>query len=572
MSSILIVLFGLVGFCFGWFVYSKFIAEKIYQLDPNYLTPAHRFEDGVDFVPTNKFVLWGSHFTAVAGAAPIVGPAIAVYWGWAPALLWVTLGSIFFAGVHDFGALWASNRHDAKSIGALSESIVSTRVRSVMMVIIFLLLVLVNAMFGTIIANDMVIYPESVFPAWTAIPVAIAIGVLIRRKFNLLLISIVGVAILYFTIYIGSNTPMALPGDIFGLGERGNWIILLYVYAGIASMLPVWLLLQPRDYINGAQLVLGLIVLYSAVLLTMPNVAAPMFNDVVEGTPPLWPILFVTIACGALSGFHGIVSSGTSAKQLNNEKDARFVGYLGALGEGSLALITIVAVTGSLYAATAAGGWNELYPSLSGGPADGGFITGGALLISNGWGFSQSFSQTMLAVMVVLFAGTTMDAGLRLTRYIIQEWGNIYEISPLKNNYVSTLVAVGACLLLAFGVSNGNYPGDGGTLIWPVFGATNQILASMTLIVLSVYLIKLGRPARYLLTPMIFILLMALWASVWYVMDYVSRGQWILVAIQVAVMVSAVFIILESWAAVSKFRRGEKAESDSQSSIASSNE
>ena len=572
MSSILIVLFGLVGFCFGWFVYSKFIAEKIYQLDPNYQTPAHRFEDGVDFVPTNKFVLWGSHFTAVAGAAPIVGPAIAVYWGWAPALLWVTLGSIFFAGVHDFGALWASNRHDAKSIGALSESIVSTRVRSVMMVIIFLLLVLVNAMFGTIIANDMVIYPESVFPAWAAIPVAIAIGVLIRRKFNLLLISIIGVAILYFTIYIGSNTPMALPGDIFGLGERGNWIILLYVYAGIASMLPVWLLLQPRDYINGAQLVLGLIVLYSAVLLTMPNVAAPMFNDVVEGTPPLWPILFVTIACGALSGFHGIVSSGTSAKQLNNEKDARFVGYLGALGEGSLALITIVAVTGSLYAATAAGGWDELYPSLSGGPADGGFITGGALLISNGWGFSQSFSQTMLAVMVVLFAGTTMDAGLRLTRYIIQEWGNIYEISPLKNNYVSTLVAVGACLLLAFGVSNGNYPGDGGTLIWPVFGATNQILASMTLIVLSVYLIKLGRPARYLLTPMIFILLMALWASVWYVMDYVSRGQWILVAIQVAVMVSAVFIILESWAAVSKFRRGEKAESDSQSSIASSNE
>ncbi|SVA02640.1 uncharacterized protein METZ01_LOCUS55494 [marine metagenome] len=572
MSSILIVLFGLVGFCFGWFVYSKFIAEKIYQLDPNYQTPAHRFEDGVDFVPTNKFVLWGSHFTAVAGAAPIVGPAIAVYWGWAPALLWVTLGSIFFAGVHDFGALWASNRHDAKSIGALSESIVSTRVRSVMMVIIFLLLVLVNAMFGTIIANDMVIYPESVFPAWAAIPVAIAIGVLIRRKFNLLLISIIGVAILYFTIYIGSNMPMALPGDIFGLGERGNWIILLYVYAGIASMLPVWLLLQPRDYINGAQLVLGLIVLYSAVLLTMPNVAAPMFNDVVEGTPPLWPILFVTIACGALSGFHGIVSSGTSAKQLNNEKDARFVGYLGALGEGSLALITIVAVTGSLYAATAAGGWNELYPSLSGGPADGGFITGGALLISNGWGFSQSFSQTMLAVMVVLFAGTTMDAGLRLTRYIIQEWGNIYEISPLKNNYISTLVAVGACLLLAFGVSNGNYPGDGGTLIWPVFGATNQILASMTLIVLSVYLIKLGRPARYLLTPMIFILLMAIWASVWYVMDYVSRGQWILVAIQVAVMVSAVFIILESWAAVSKFRRDEEAESDSQSSIASPNE
>lgn len=571
MSSIFIVIFGLIGFTFGWFVYSKFIAEKIYRLDENYITPAHRFEDGVDFVPTNKFVLWGSHFTAVAGAAPIVGPAIAVYWGWGPALLWVTLGSIFFAGVHDFGALWASNRHDAKSIGALSETIVGSRVRSVMMIIIFLLLVLVNAMFATIIADEMVIYPESVFPAWAAIPVAIAVGLLIRRKLNLLVISIVGVSILYFTIYIGSIMPLALPGDIFALGERGNWIILLYIYAGIASMLPVWLLLQPRDYINGAQLVVGLFVLYSAVLLTMPDVAAPMFNDVAEGTPPLWPILFVTIACGALSGFHGIVSSGTSAKQLNNEKDARFVGYLGALGEGSLALITIVAVTGSLYAATAAGGWHELYPTITGGPSAGGFISGGALLISEGWGIPIAFAQTMLAVMVVLFAGTTMDAGLRLTRYIIQEWGNIYNITPLKSNYVSTFVAVGACLLLAFGVSNGNYPGDGGTLIWPVFGATNQILAGMTLIIISIYLIKLGRPARYLLAPMIFILIMAMWASVWYVMDYISKGQWILVLIQVAVMVSAMFIILEGWSTISKLRR-EGSPGDGGDSIESSSE
>ncbi|MCY4264105.1 MAG: carbon starvation protein A [Gammaproteobacteria bacterium] len=565
MSSIFIVLFGLVGFTFGWFIYSKFIAERIYRLDPNFETPAHRFEDGVDYVPTNKFVLWGSHFTAVAGAAPIVGPAIAVYWGWLPALLWVTFGSIFFAGVHDFGALWASNRHDARSIGALSETIVGPRVRSVLMIVIFLLLVLVNAMFATIIADEMIVYPESVFPAWAAIPVAVGVGVLIRRKTNLLMISIVGVGILYFTIYVGGQMPLALPGDIFGLGGHGNWIILLYIYAGIASMLPVWLLLQPRDYINGAQLVLGLFVLYSAVLLTMPDVAAPMINDVAEGTPPIFPILFVTIACGALSGFHGIVSSGTSAKQLNNEEDARFVGYLGALGEGSLALITIVAVTGSLYAATAAGGWHELYPTITGGPSAGGFISGGALLISEGWGISNTFAQTMLAVMVVLFAGTTMDAGLRLTRYIIQEWGNIYNIEPLKSNYVSTFVAVGACLLLAFGVSNGNYPGDGGTLIWPVFGATNQILASMTLIVISVYLIKLGRQTIYLVLPLAFILVMASWAGIWYVMDYIERGQWILVIIQVAVMVSSIFIVLEAWSAMQRLRRENSAGGEDQS-------
>ena len=494
MSSIFIVLFGLSGFCLGWFVYSKFIAEKIYQLDPNYQTPAHRFNDGVDYVPTNRYVLWGSHFTAVAGAAPIAGPALAVYWGWAPALLWVTFGSIFFAGVHDFGALWASNRHDAKSIGALSESVVGKRTRALFMVVIFLLLMLVLAVFSTIIATDMVIFPTSVFPAWAAIPVAICVGVLIRRKVNFLDVSLVGVAILYFTIWIGSNNEMALPGDIFGLGPNGNWIIILFIYAGIASMLPVWLLLQPRDYINGAQLVIGLIVLYTAVLIAMPEVTAPAFNsNLAEGTPPILPILFVTIACGALSGFHGIVSSGTSSKQLSNEKDARFVGYLGALGEGSLALITIVAVTGSLYAANGVE-WDAIYGSFTTGPGQAGFIEGGAALISQGWGIPEAFSETMLAVMVVLFAGTTMDAGLRLQRYIVQEWGAIYEIAPLKNSYIATLIAVGFCLLLAFGVTAGQYPGDGGNLIWPVFGATNQILASLTLLIISIYLMKLRGP------------------------------------------------------------------------------
>ncbi len=560
MSSIFIVLFGLVGFCFGWFVYSKFIAEKIYQLDPNFETPAHKFNDGVDYVPTNKFVLWGSHFTAVAGAAPIAGPALAVYWGWAPALLWVTFGSIFFAGVHDFGALWASNRHDAKSIGALSESVIGKRTRSLFMVVIFLLLMLVNAVFSTIIATDMVIFPTSVFPAWAAIPVAICVGVLIRKKVNLLAVSVIGVVILYFTIWVGSVMPLYLPGTDdpeFLLGPNGNWIIILFIYAGIASMLPVWLLLQPRDYINGAQLVIGLIVMYSAVLFAMPEVSAPAFNpNLAEGTPPLFPILFVTIACGALSGFHGIVSSGTSSKQLSNEKDARFVGYLGALGEGSLALITIVAVTGSLYAANAAD-WGAIYTSFSTGPGQTGFIEGGAALITSGWGIPEAFSQTMLATMVVLFAGTTMDAGLRLQRYIVQEWGSIYNIAPLKNNYISTLIGVGFCLLLAFGVTAGNYPGDGGNLIWPVFGATNQILASLTLLIVSIYLMKLGRPAIYTLVPMVFIIFMAFWASVWYLIDYFQTERWLLVILNLAVMVVSVMVMLEAMSVISKIRRGE---------------
>ena len=559
MSSVYIIIFGLVGFSFGWFIYSNFIASKIYQLDPDFQTPAHEFNDGVDFVPTNKFVLWGAHFTSVAGAAPIIGPAIAVYWGWLPALLWVTFGSIFFAGVHDMGALWASNRHKAKSIGALPEDVVGARTRALFMVVIFLLLLMVNAVFGTIIAGEMVDIPNSVFPAWAAIPVAVAIGVLIRKGFNLLIISIIGVGILYLSIFVGSIMPLSLPGDIFGLGPNGNWIILLFIYAGIASMLPVWLLLQPRDYINGAQLVVGLLILYSAVLITMPDVTAPMFNDnLAEGTPPIFPILFVTIACGALSGFHGIVSSGTSSKQLNKETDARFVGYLGALGEGMLALITITAATGSLYAANSAD-WASIYTGFGSGGA-GAFIEGGAQLITQGWGIPESFSQTMLATMVVLFAGTTMDAGLRLQRYIIQEWGSIYEIKVLQNNIVSTLVAVFSCLILAFGATNGNYPGDGGMVIWPLFGASNQILASLTLLTVSIFLMKLGRPAIYTLVPMVFIIVVAFWASAWYLIDYYNNGRWLLLSLSLAVMVASLIVILEAASVISKLRRGENAE------------
>lgn len=557
MSSVMIVLLGLVGFTFGWFVYSRFIAEKIYRLDPNFVTPAHEVNDGVDYVPTNKFVLWGAHFTSVAGAAPIVGPAIAVYWGWLPAVLWVTLGSVFFAGVHDMGALWASTRHGAKSIGALSESVIGSRTRALFMIVIFLLLLMVNAVFGTIIAGEMVTIPTSVFPAWAAIPVAVAIGFLIRRKANLLVISVIGVSILYFTIYIGSEMPLALPEgllDAVGLNSNAAWIILLFAYAAVASMLPVWALLQPRDYINGAQLVVGLILLYGAVFLALPEITAPAFNtNTAEDAPSIFPLLFITIACGALSGFHGIVASGTSSKQLNKETDARFVGYLGALGEGTLALITLVAVSGALYAATPEQ-WYVLYSQFGNGGA-GAFIAGGGALLAEGWGMPQLFAETLLATMVVLFAGTTMDAGVRLQRYIIQEWGSIYKIDILKSNVAATFVAVGSCLLLAFGA--GGSTGNGGNVIWPLFGATNQILASLTLLVISVFLMRMARPARYTLIPMVSVLLMAVWGSMIQMKSYYLNGQWLLVALSVAVMIASILVILDGISVISALKKGE---------------
>ena len=552
MQSVMIVVLGVAGMAFGWLVYSKFIASNIYRLDPDFVTPAHEFNDGVDYHPTNKYVLWGHHFTSVAGAAPIVGPAIAVYWGWVPAVLWVTIGTIFFAGVHDLGALWASARHKGKSIGALSEDVIGKRTRSLFMVVIFLVLLMVNAVFGVVIAGAFVNTPNSVFPAWSAIAVALVIGQLIHRKFNLTLLSALGVIALYISIYVGSVMPLELPAELFGLTANANWIIVLFIYAAIASMLPVWVLLQPRDFINGMQLFVGLILLYGAVLLSVPDISAPAFNSQVSANAPsLMPLLFVTIACGAVSGFHGIVASGTSSKQLDKETDARFVGYLGAVGEGSLALITIVAVSGVALAATPEI-WHDIYNQY-GTAGAGTFIKGGAQLITNGWGLPIDVSTTLLATMVVLFAGTTMDSGVRLQRYIIQEWGQIYGIPALNKGVLATLVAVGFCLLLAFGA--GGASGSGGLTIWPLFGSTNQILAGLTLLVISVMLIRLGRPARYTMVPMIFVLITSSWAAVLKLIEFYQAGNWLLVTIDVVVLVTSVMVMLEAASVIANLRR-----------------
>ncbi|MDK2596414.1 carbon starvation protein A [Pseudoalteromonas obscura] len=563
MQSIMIVLFGILGMLFGWFVYSKFIATKIFKMDDNFVTPAHELNDGVDYVPTNKVVLWGHHFTSVAGAAPIVGPAIAVYWGWVPAVLWVVIGTIFFAGVHDMGALWASARHKGKSMGALSETVIGKRTRSLFMIVVFLVLLMVNAVFGVVIANSFVANPNAVFPAWSAIVVALIIGQLLKRKVPLIPLCLVGVVVLYATIYAGSGMPIALPSEVFGLTDKASWILILFVYAAVASLLPVWMLLQPRDFINGMQLLVGLVLLYGAVFVVMPDITAPAFNtQTAIDTPSIIPLLFVTIACGAVSGFHGIVSSGTSSKQLNKETDGRFVGYLGAVGEGSLALITLVAVSGVMLAVSPEE-WHEIYSHLGAGSV-GAFIQGGSNLISTGWGLSAEIASTLLAVMVVLFAGTTMDSGVRLQRYIIQEWGDIYKLPVLKNGIVATLVAVGCCLLLAFGA--GGASGSGGMIIWPLFGSTNQILASQTLLVISVYLIKLGRPAKFTLIPMIFVILMAFFAGLIKLGEYYEKGNWLLVGLDIVVLVVSVLVMLEAWSVVSKLKSTPEAATDSEES------
>lgn len=550
MSAIVLLVVGLGAMALGYFVYSKFIAEKIYQLDPDFKTPAHEFEDGVDYVPTNRFVLWGHHFTSVAGAAPIVGPAIAVIWGWAPAFLWVVFGTIFFAGIHDFGAIWASVRNKAKSVGALTGDVVGKRARSIFMIVIFLVLLMVNAVFAVVIAGLMMNFSSAVVPVWGAILVALVIGQLIyRRILSLPMVSIIGVVALYALIGIGPSVPIQMPAEVGVMSGNAVWILILFGYAAIASLLPVWVLLQPRDYINGLQLFIGLIILYGALVLLNPTMVAPAFNsDVPAGTPSLIPLLFVTIACGAISGFHGLVSSGTTSKQLNKETDARFVGYFGAVGEGMLALAAILAATAGF---ATLGDWQAMYSAFGQGGVNA-FVEGGAFIIHNGIGLPEATAATLLTVMAALFAGTTMDTGLRLQRYIFQEWGDIYNQQWMKKPAIATLLAVGSCLLLAFGA--GGADGSGGLIIWPLFGTTNQLLAGLTLLVITVMLVRMKRPMWYTLAPLCFLLVMTILALLIQLRTFWNQGNMFLLVLDIVVLIAAIMVAMECASALKRSR------------------
>lgn len=543
MNSAIVLLLGVLAMLAGFFFYSKFFAKYILGLDNSIPTPAHTMKDGIDYVPTNKYVLWGHHFTSVAGAAPIIGPAIAVIWGWVPAVLWVVLGTIFMAGIHDMSAIWASMRNKGQSIGSIAGSVMGGRVRTLMMVVIFLLLLMVNAVFGVVIANMMIETPTAVIPVWGALVVAFIIGQCIYRlKMNLALVSVFGVAALYGLIYLGTLMPVVLPETIFGLPDNAVWILFLFIYAAVASLLPVWMLLQPRDYINGLQLFVGLILLFGAILLATPDIVAPAINhNLPASTPSIMPLLFVTIACGAISGFHGLVSTGTTSKQIDKEEDVRFVGYFGAVGEGLLALGAVLATTAG-FASLAE--WEGIYQKFGDGSI-GAFIDGGATILNNGIGIEIVLSQTILTVMAALFAGTTMDTGVRLQRYIFQEFGDVYNLPVLKKSVVATLLAVGTCLLIAFGA--GGIDGSGGMIIWPLFGTTNQLMAALTLMIVTVILLRKGKTVWYTLAPLTFLLVMAVFALILQLKTFYTDGNWLLIVMDIIILIATIMVTFESF-------------------------
>ncbi len=610
MGTLLIAVASFFGFIIAYHTYGKWLARRIFGLDPDAVVPSQQLRDDVDFVPTKKEVIFGHHFTSIAGTGPIVGPAIAVFWGWLPALLWVVFGSIFIGAVHDFGALVVSLRNRGQTVGEVAGRIISPRAKYLFLLILFFALTIVLAIFGLVIAVIFNTYPESVLSVWVEIPLALAIGYwAYKRKGGLLIPSIIALLVMYGAMLVGAYfLPITLPAML------GNpiliWTGILFVYCFIASVLPVITLLQPRDYINSHELIAALALLALGLLVACLTgqaqiSSAPAYaTDIPPDAPPIWPFLFITIACGAVSGFHCLVSSGTSSKQVESESDAQYVGYGAMLLEGGLAVVVILACCagvgmgkvertgeGAAYTVAAArpasdagadtmqafrrSAWRSYYPTTrpvmeDGKPkldAEGNVVTTGAwatqgldkkvgAFVDGGANFLSSIGIPLkvgvciIAVLVASFAATTLDTATRLQRYVVQELAAGVGLKPLTNKYAATtlaLVLAGAIALIP--AAPGKPMGTGGLILWQLFGATNQLLAGLAFMVTVFYLWRRNKPVMFALLPMLLMLFMPAWAMLYKMfapeVGWLWSGKYLLFSFGCLIMGLQVWMVIE---------------------------
>lgn len=618
-NAMLIALVSLAALVAAYFTYGRFLARRIFRLDPNRATPSHTLTDGIDYVPTRPPILFGHHFASIAGLGPILGPALAVIWGWLPALLWVVLGSIFIGAVHDMGALYVSLHHQGRSIGEVSRHVIGPRARLLALLIIFFMMSVAMGAFCSTLADLFLNYnPDAIVPTFGLMLVAIGVGLAVyqfRAPLGLTTAAalVVFAGLILYGIYTpvlsyrwfcsaqtrqvvdtaiqeaessakppqessAENTPvlsrpygaaavakyLEATGQKEALADLGSlndpqsalgranyaWIASLLAYAFLASVLPVWLLLQPRDYINSFQLYFMLAALFIGLMIAglVGSEANRVECEPVRGELPdalPWiPFLFVTVACGAVSGFHSLVSSGTTVKQLDRETHALPIGYGGMLTEAALAVLVIVACVAGNTKDWGPGGIYASWSGLRGAGLAGqlhAMFHGGSMFLEH-LGIPPRVGQTLLAVTVVAFALTTLDSATRLLRFNVEELCRAVRLNWLANRYVGSAVAVAGIAFFALVPA--------GQTLWRLFGTVNQMLAGLALLVVSVFLWKLRRPVWYTLLPMIAMLIVSTWAMLlsipgfWKDTKLSPTQQWALT------IVSGVLIAMAGWLVV----------------------
>ncbi len=566
MDALLLLIVCGGGFLLAYHTYGRFLARKIFNLTTGRKVPSNELADGIDYVSTRRGIIFGHHYTSIAGTGPIVGPAIGIIWGWLPALLWVVFGSIFLGAVHDFGSLVVSMRNEGKSLSEVAAKYINIRVRFIFFAIVFLTLLLVIAVFGVVIASVFTLFPSSVLAVWLQIPIAVALGWAVYKKnINVTGATIIAASAMYASIALGALLEniwpgLLLPREIAGIPPTGLWVIILLIYAWIASTLSVTTLLQPRDYINAWQLfiAMGLLVVgtITAAFTADLSFAAPAVNTAVPtDTPSLWPFMFVIIACGAISGFHSLVASGTSPKQIASEPDSLFVGYGSMLLEGFLAILVIIAIGAGVGMALEVDGttlfgqsaWLSQYDSWIGARGLGDRLSPfiiGAANITETIGLPKAMGIAIMGVFIASFAGTTLDTAVRLQRYVVSELAADIKMPSLANRWTATTIAAGTAAALAF---MQGADGTGAMILWPLFGTANQLLAALALLVVTIYL-RTKPGCKYLVTavPCLIMLVITNWAMVENQLNFIRERNWPLVIIGSGVFLLALWMTVET--------------------------
>jgi carbon starvation protein len=536
MSSLIVAGVSVLLLILGYIFYSRKVKQWI-GLDDNEIPPAVAMNDGVDYVPAKHWtILFGHHFASIAGAAPIIGPVIAcLYWGWLPAIIWIVVGGIFIGAVHDFVALVMSLRNQGKSITTVTESVMGKTSKILFSIFALLSLILVVAVFAAVAGKTLATTPEVVIPTFGLIVVALIVGFLIyRMQMPVLLCSVMGLLLLIGLIVAGYYVPI----DLVKLGVENAeawWTVILLIYGMIASVTPVTMLLQPRDHLAGVVLYLGLLFGFLGLVVTHPNMKSP---SVVSFSSPegwMWPMLLVSIACGAISGFHSLVSSGTTSKQLPRMRDARVIGYGAMIMESALAVLAIMAVAAGLYWKSAPEGMEGLvYQKLF---KEGGWIKA----FGEGYGqltkvFFGGLGMLIGITMLKTFIMTSLDTATRISRYLCNELlGETFDIGIMKNKYVA-VIFVG---ILAGALALGNWQA-----IWPVFGASNQLIASLVLIVASVYLLTRNRSFLFTAIPAVIMLVTTIGALIYKTYSFITaeKANILLATISVILIILAIFL------------------------------
>jgi len=550
MTSTLFLLVGGIAFLVivGYGVYGRYLEKYVVKPNPEAVTPAYQKQDGLDYIPARTPLLWAHHFSNIAGAGPILGPLVAVAaFGWAPTLLWILLGCVFCGAVHDYIVLSTSMRHGGISIAAVARHTLGQRVKTVLSIFLLLSLILIVAVFANTSAQTIVKQPELVVPTFGLIPLALLLGLCVYRlRLPLLPVSVgaaIGMALL---IYLGFLLPVAWPEGTLGMSGMAFWMIIFFIYGFGASILPVGYMDQPRDYISTAILFLGMGVGLIALALAHPPMQAPAFiafNSAKEG--PMWPMLFVLVACGAISGFHALVSGGTTAKQLANEKYQKAIGYGGMIAEGVVALMSALLIGAGLY-------WNaapgteafkyDLFTLMKEKTWIGAFGTAYGRVAHDAFGIVPfSVASVFAMLMLNAFVLTTLDTAVRLGRYIVQETAGERWKLFRGRNITSFVVIIPACLL-AFTNS--------WKAIWPIFGASNQLIAALALLVVTAYFSSLRVPTKLALIPAIFISITTIGALLYKTYEYLLKSdqkQYLLGITAIVLTALALIVMVETF-------------------------